>query len=140
MKLRRVFLTVFLTTTQAQLTPQERYNNICPSRNGQVDEINPGYHVKHLCDYQGVPGTIRDHIQSPGDCATLCGEASGCAGSTWVYTTQRCMLSSQPEPAQAFDERLYMQWIEDPLGPYPEGSDPHGVEACDSLDVEAACG
>ena len=126
MKQGVLFFLLFVAGAQCQSTPREHFDSICPSQNGQIAEIRPGYHVRYRCDYLGSYGSpTLGNICSPGDCAERCRDTPACSGSTWNYSAEKCVLSGEGR-ARPLSGALYMEAVESSsIVPQPTLPDTH---------------
>lgn len=114
---------------QAQ-TARQQYQDFCPDKNGQIEEILPGYKVQYSCETRrNEHGTIHDDIASPRDCARLCQNKPGCTESAWS-TRNKCVIGgSGPLVSQTY--ALFMEKISEPDP--PAGDNPfEGPDECES--------
>lgn len=129
MKIQALVSTIFLAEALAQSAPRAEYEQVCPERNGQTEEINPGYHVKYQCDFLAAwsePAHVG--ITNPRECAALCEETEGCTGTTWAWRHEKCVLSGDLA-AQEYPGGLYMQRV-NPSDPLADPEDPLAPDAC----------
>ncbi|KAJ6038260.1 uncharacterized protein N7446_005070 [Penicillium canescens] len=141
MKLQNIILYCsFLAAGQAQ------YAGVCPEKDGQIEEINPGYNVKYKCGWLGPHGgNTFPNINTPQACAQLCQDKPDCTGSSWQSVQKKCVLSGS-QNGQARANVLWMEVVEseDPFpedtednNPFPEEDCASEVEACQ--EQNAAC-
>ena len=123
MKLQSVlYYCSFLAVVKAQ------YSSICPDRDGETEEINPGHFVKYKCGWLGpYGGATHQNINTAQACAQLCQDKPGCTGSSWQSVQSRCVLSGD-RTNEARSNVLWMEVVQPEEDPFPEDPEEEVVD------------
>ena len=107
MKFYGLIVSLLLAGAQAQ-TARQQYTATCPNKDGQTEEIIPGYTVKYFCESRKT-GVAHQNVASLQDCARMCQDEEGCTGSSWS-ARKICVLAGTgdllPQAKAVFMERI----------------------------------
>lgn len=112
-------------------TATEQYDQLCPSKNGQEVETQPGLFVTYNCDKATATSVraVANSAANVNDCIHACEQSTGCAGSMWTARPgSSCYLvqsTSQPE-LRTKTQVVYMSYrrVEAPLDQFPDDDEP----------------
>ncbi|KAJ5146204.1 uncharacterized protein N7515_000768 [Penicillium bovifimosum] len=132
-------LVVSLAQAQA-ITPQQHFNQLCPTNDGQEVEIQPGLFATYHCR-KAVASTIpvtANTAADPDACLLACEQSSGCAGSMWSGRSgASCYLVQHSgEPSLRNMDRVVYMTYRRATDPFAEDEvvDPFPSECEDELE------
>lgn len=113
-------------------TATEQYNQLCPSKDGQEVETQPGLFVTYNCDKATVTSirAVANSAANANDCVLACEQSTGCSGSMWsARPGSACYLvqsTSQPD-LRTKTQLVYMSYrrvVEEPVDQFPDDDEP----------------